>query len=60
VGNKFSPTLASYCENNYLNYIDEAGNARIVCEDIYLWIEKKSLSKNTQKLISSGHNSKYR
>ncbi|WP_102796546.1 type IV toxin-antitoxin system AbiEi family antitoxin [Bowmanella denitrificans] len=42
--NTLSPFLADFCSKNGLNFIDEAGNARVTVPGLNLWIEGKRLS----------------
>lgn len=37
--NLLSPFLRRYCQELGINYIDEAGNAYIALDDVYIWIQ---------------------
>jgi hypothetical protein len=40
--NHLTPFLADFCVEHKLNFIDEAGNARVNCMGLNLWIDGKS------------------
>ncbi|HAG52391.1 MAG TPA: hypothetical protein DCL21_01230, partial [Alphaproteobacteria bacterium] len=44
VCNRLTAHLADFCSSNAINFIDEAGNARVSCNGLNLWIEGKNSS----------------
>ena len=44
VCNRLTTHLADFCSSNAINFIDEAGNARVSCNGLNLWIEGKNSS----------------
>ncbi|OOE36753.1 hypothetical protein BZG05_00295 [Salinivibrio kushneri] len=46
VCNRLTTHLADFCTENAINFIDEAGNARVSFNGLNLWIEGKNLTEN--------------
>ncbi|MHA6964655.1 type IV toxin-antitoxin system AbiEi family antitoxin [Zobellella denitrificans] len=46
VCNRLTVHLADFCSSNAINFIDEAGNARVSCNGLNLWIEGKNSSES--------------
>ncbi len=49
VCNRLSTFLANFCSCNAINFIDEAGNARVNCNGLNLWVEGRNSLVSSSK-----------